>query len=165
MAFDKKTYNKGTWSKKMTPKPKKIRNREALAAEEQKKTMQIADLSYDFAKRIVYLHQYLIEESNDKEYKMADQVYRSGTSIGANVRESNHAQSAADFLSKMQIALKEADETPYWLNLLHAGDYITDVQNESLNHDNERILKVLTSIVGTTAKKIKESKKRNSDNP
>lgn len=67
MAFDKKTYNKGTWNKKMTPKPKKIRNREALATEEQKKTMQIADLSYVFAKRIVYLHQYLTEESNVKK--------------------------------------------------------------------------------------------------
>lgn len=150
---------KGNYSKSKTyQKPKKERKRETLATEEQKQSMQIAELSYDFAKRIVYLHQYLTQESDDKEYKMADQVYRSGTSIGANVRESNHAQSAPDFLSKMQIALKEADETQYWLNLLHAGDYLSDVQYESLNHDNERILKVLTAIVGTTAKKIKESK-------
>ena len=75
------------------------------------------------------------------------------------MRESNQAQSAPDFLSKMHIALKEADEPQYWLNLLHAGEYINDAQHESLNHDNERIIKVLTSIVGTTAKKIKESKK------
>ena len=152
---------KANYSKsKSFKKPRKERKREPLATEEQKQSMHIAELSYDFAKRIVYLHQYLIQGSDDKEYKMADQVYRSGTSIGANVRESNHAQSAPDFLSKMQIALKEADETQYWLNLLHAGDYLSDVQYESLNHDNERILKVLTAIVGTTAKKIKESKSR-----
>lgn len=151
---------KGNYSNsKSYKKPKKERKREPLATEEQKQSMQIAELSYDFAKRIVYLHQYLTQESDDKEYKMSDQVYRSGTSIGANVRESNHAQSAPDFLSKMQIALKEADESQYWLNLLHAGEYINDAQHESLNHDNERIIKVLTSIVGTTAKKIKESKK------
>ena len=150
---------KANYSKsKSFKKQRKERKREPLATEEQKQSMQIAELSYDFAKRIVYLHQYLTQKSDNKEYKMADQVYRSGTSIGANVRESNHAQSAPDFLSKMQIALKEADETQYWLNLLHAGDYLSDVQFESLNHDNERILKVLTAIVGTTAKKIKESK-------
>lgn len=153
-------YKRNYTQSKSYQKPKKERKREPLATEEQKQSMQIAELSYDFAKRIVYLHQYLTQESDDKEYKMADQVYRSGTSIGANVRESNHAQSAPDFLSKMQIALKEADETQYWLNLLHAGDYLSDVQFESLNHDNERILKVLTAIVGTTAKKIKESKSR-----
>ena len=138
---------------------KKIRKRESLATEEEKQSMQIADLTYDFAKRIVYLHQFLTEESDDREYKMSDQVYRSGTSIGANVRESNHAQSANDFLSKMQIALKEADETKYWLDLLHAGDYITDEQHQSITYDCIRIIKVLTSIVGTTAKKIKTSKK------
>jgi len=151
------------WKRKQTappPKPKKVRKREPLATEEQKQSMQIAELSYDFAKRIVYLHQYLTEESDDREFKMADQVYRSGTSVGANVRESNHAQSAPDFLSKMQIALKEADETQYWLNLLHAGDYITDSQFQSIEHDCTRIIKVLTSIVGTTAKKIKESKSK-----
>lgn len=157
-------YNKqSNWKRKQTalpPKPKKVRKREPLATEEQKQSMQIAELSYDFAKRIVYLHQYLTEESDDWEFKMADQVYRSRTSVGANVRESNHAQSAADFLSKMLIALKEVDETQYWLSLLHAGDYLTDEQFNSINHDCTRIVKVLTSIVGTTAKKIKSSKEK-----
>lgn len=129
-------YKRNYTQSRSYQKPKKERKREPLATEEQKQSMQIAELSYDFAKRIVYLHQYLTQESDDKEYKMADQVYRSGTSIGANVRESNQAQSAPDFLSKMQIALKEADETQYWLNMLHAGDYLSDVQFESLNHDN-----------------------------
>ena len=97
---------KANYSKsKSFKKQRKERKREPLATEEQKQSMQIAELSYDFAKRIVYLHQYLTQESDDKEYKMSDQVYRSGTSMGANVRESNHAQSAPDFLSKMQIAL------------------------------------------------------------
>ena len=146
---------KGNYSKSKTyQKPKKERKRETLATEEQKQSMQIAELSYDFAKRIVYLHQYLTQESDDKEYKMADQVYRSGTSIGANVRESNHAQSAPDFLSKMQIALKEANETEYWLNLLHDNGYLNDEQYTSIHNDCVRLLKLLNTIVRTTRTKI-----------
>ena len=86
---------------------------------------------------------------------MAKQIYRSGTSIGANVRESKHAQSDADFLSKMSIAYKEADETDYWMNLLHDNGYINESQFESLNTDLTRILKVLTSIVKTMNQKVK----------
>ena len=74
---------------------------------------------------------------------------------GANVRESKHAQSDADFLSKMSIAYKEADETDYWMNLLHDNGYLKDDQFESLNHDIQRILKVLTSIVKTLNQKVK----------
>ena len=80
---------------------------------------------------------------------------RSGTSIGANVRESKHAQSDADFLSKMSIAYKEADETDFWMNLLHDNGYLNDDQFESLNKDLTRILKLLTSIVKTMNQKVK----------
>ena len=82
-------------------------------------------------------------------------IYRSGTSVGANVRESKHAQSDADFLSKMSIAYKEADETDYWMNLLHDNGYINESQYESLKKDMDRILKLLTSIVKTMNQKVK----------
>jgi four helix bundle protein len=78
--------------------------------EEAKATASIHELSYDFGCRITRLFQYLTEDSEYKEYVQSKQIYRSGTSIGANVRESKHAQSEADFLSKMSIAYKEADE-------------------------------------------------------
>ena len=91
-----------------------------------------------------------------KEYVISKQVYRSGTSVGANVRESKHAQSEADFLSKMSIAYKEADETDYWLNLLHDNGYLNESQFESLKKDMDRILKILTSIVKTMNEKVKK---------
>ena len=99
-------------------------------------------------------------DSEYKEFVISKQIYRSGTSIGANVRESKHAQSDADFLSKMSIAYKEADETDYWLNLLHDNGYINESQYESLKKDNDRILKILTSIVKTMKEKIAEGKKK-----
>ena len=80
------------------------------------KEIVIANLSMDFALRIVNLYKYLIDEKN--EYVMSKQLLRSGTSIGANIAESEHAQSKADFISKLYIALKEANETKYWLSLL-----------------------------------------------
>lgn len=89
---------------------------------------------------------------------MSKQVYRSGTSIGANVTEAQHAQSDADFLSKMSIAYKEADESSYWINLLHDNGYMNDSQYSSLNNDMQRILRLLTSIVKSTKEKIARSK-------
>ena len=91
---------------------------------------------------------------------MSKQIYRSGTSIGANVREAQHPQSDADFLSKISIAFKEADETSYWLNLLHDNGYLNDAQFHSLDQDNQRLLRLLTSIVKTTKAKIQKSKKK-----
>ena len=82
-----------------------------------------------------------------KEYVMSKQVLRSGTSIGANVKEALRAQSRADFRAKMNIALKEASETEYWLELLHESDYITEEQFQSIIADNIEIIKILTSIV------------------
>ena len=121
--------------------------------EDEKQTAGIHELSYDFGCRMTRLFQYLTEDSDYKEYVMSKQIYRSGTSVGANVRESKHAQSEADFLSKMSIAYKEADETDYWLNLLHDNGYMNDDQFESLSQDCNRILRVLTSIVKTMRQK------------
>ena len=123
--------------------------------DEAKATASIHELSYDFACRITRLFQYLTEETEKREYVQSKQLYRSGTSIGANVRESKHAQSDADFLSKMSIAYKEADETDYWLNLLHDNGYLNDDQFDSLEKDIDRILKILTSIVKTMNQKVK----------
>jgi len=122
--------------------------------DEEKQKAGIHELSYDFGCRITRLFQWLTEDAEYKEFVMAKQVYRSGTSVGANVRESKHAQSDADFLSKMSIAYKEADETDYWMNLLHDNGYINESQFESLNADLTRILKVLTSIVKTMNQKV-----------
>lgn len=90
-----------------------------------------------------------MEDAEYKEFVQSKQIYRSGTSVGANVRESKHAQSDADFLSKMSIAYKEVDETDFWLNLLHDNGYINELQYESLKKDMDRILKLLISIVKT----------------
>ena len=153
----KKNYYKKPYKateKKAEYKPK--RGKQApLMSEEEKQNAGIHELSYDFGCRITRLFQYLTEDSEYKEYVISKQIYRSGTSIGANVRESKHAQSDADFLSKMSIAYKEADETDYWLNLLHDNGYINESQYESLKKDMDRILKLLTSIVKTMNQKVK----------
>ena len=83
---------------------------------------------------------------------MSKQLLRCGTSIGANTRESKNAQSRTDFLSKVNIALKEADETGYWLDLLHETQYLDDKVYKSLDDDCTEIIKLLTSII----KKLKE---------
>ena len=125
-----------------------------LMSEESKKSAGIHELSYDFGCRMTRLFQFLTEDAEYKEYVQSKQIYRSGTSIGANVRESRHAQSDADFLSKMSIAYKEADETDYWLNMLHDNGYIDDELFHSLSQDCDRILRILTSIVKTMKAKI-----------
>ena len=139
------------------PEPKRKRGKLAsLMSEDAKATATIHELSYDFGCRITRLFQYLTEDAEYKEYVQSKQIYRSGTSIGANVRESKHAQSEADFLSKMSIAYKEADETDFWLNLLHDNGYLDDIQYDSLKYDMDRILKILTSIVKTLNEKVKK---------
>ena len=111
------------------------------------KTNLIKDKSFDFAVRVVKLYQFL--NSEKKEYVLSKQVLRSGTSIGANVRESEHAQSRPDFLSKMNIALKEANETLYWLELLYKTNYIDEKSYKGLFTDCEELTKLLASIVKT----------------
>ena len=153
----KKDYKK-PYKKKETTKAEYKPKRGKLAPlmnEEEKQNAGIHELSYDFGCRITRLFQYLTEDAEYKEFIQSKQIYRSGTSIGANVRESKHAQSDADFLSKMSIAYKEADETDYWLNLLHDNGYINESQYESLKKDMDRILKLLTSIVKTMNQKVK----------
>ena len=108
----------------------------------------IYDMSKAFAVRVVNLYKYLVEQRH--EYVMSKQVFRCGTSIGANVHESKNAQSRPDFLSKMNIALKEADESDYWLELLHDTSFIDDKQYESISQDIHAIIGVLTKIVKTT---------------
>ena len=125
-----------------------------LMNEESKQDANIQDLTYDYSCRIIRLYQYLTEDTKYKERIMSKQLFRSGTSIGANIREAQHAQSNADFLSKMQISLKECNETEYWLQLLHDNGYLNDLQYTSINTDRVRIHKLLNSIVSTTRRKI-----------
>ena len=106
--------------------------------------------TYSFANRIVKAYQYLTKEQ--KEYTLSQQLLRSGTAIGALVREAKFAQSKADFINKLSIALKEANETQYWLSLLVKTDYIMNKQYDSMKQDCDEICKILTSIILTTKK-------------
>ena len=103
------------------------------------------ELSIKFALRIIKLYKYLIEEKN--EHVMSKQVYRSGTSIGANIAESKTAQSDVDFISKLSIALKEANETKYWLVLLHESETISDEEYKSIENDINTIIGSLIIII------------------
>jgi four helix bundle protein len=107
--------------------------------------------TYAFAVRMVKLYKYL--RSTEREFVLSQQIVRSGTSIGANVREALRAESSADFAHKLNIALKEAAETQYWLELLRDADFITKQAFESLNADCEEIIKLLVSIISSTRKK------------
>ena len=107
----------------------------------------IAEKTVDFAVRIVKFYKYLCDEK--KEYVLSKQILRSGTSIGANVRESKNAQSRADFISKLNIALKEADETQYWLEIMVKSDLIKENQVEALNKDLKEIIAMLVSSIKT----------------
>ena len=111
----------------------------------------IAEKSEEFAVRVINLSKYLIAEK--KEYIISKQIFRSGTSIGANVSESRNAQSKDDFISKLNIALKEADETAYWLRILKRTEYISQDQFSSLNEDVQELISILVSIIKTTKEK------------
>ena len=104
--------------------------------------------SMNFAVRIVRLYQHLCSEK--KEFVMSKQLLRSGTSVGANLREAKYAQSTNDFISKNSIALKEISETEYWLELLHRTDFLTDKEYNDINSDCSEIAKMLTAIIKTT---------------
>ena len=105
----------------------------------------IAAKSKAFAIRVAKLYRYLTSEK--KEYVLSKQVLKSGTSIGANVYEAIRGMSKADFKSKMSIALKEANETQYWLEILYEAEYIDAVQYKSINDDCVELNKILVSIV------------------
>ena len=107
--------------------------------------------SKKFAVRIIRLYQYLT--TIKKEVVLSKQLLRSGTSIGANVRESINAQSTMDFIHKMSIALKEGNETEYWLELLHETGYIDEIQFASIYSDCSSVVAILTKIVKTSKEK------------
>ena len=107
----------------------------------------IKNKSKKFAIRIINLYKFLYD--TQKEYVLSKQILRSGTSIGANVRESEHAQSDLDFLHKVNIALKEANKTQYWLELLFETNFIGEKQFVSINNDCSEICKLLISITKT----------------
>ena len=107
----------------------------------------LKEKSYAFALRIIKLYKHLSGEI--KEYVLSKQVLRSGTSIGANITEANRAQSNTDFVHKLSIALKEDDETEYWLNLRRDSDYITKAQAESLLSDCASLQRLLIASIKT----------------
>ncbi len=104
--------------------------------------------SFSFAVRTVQLYKYLCDDK--KEYVLSKQLLRSGTAIGALVREADQAESKPDFVHKLAIALKEANETEYWILLLRETEYLTAKESESIFEDNKELLKLLTSIIKST---------------
>lgn len=110
----------------------------------------VADKSKSFAIRIIKFYKYLCDEK--KEFVLSKQILRSGTSIGANIRESKNAQSKAEFISKMNIALKEADETAYWMELLWESEIIEKSQVIDLYELNTELIKLLTAIIKSSKK-------------
>ena len=110
----------------------------------------IVDKSKAFALRIIRLYKYLCSEQH--EYILSKQVLRSGTSIGANVKEAIRGQSKPDFYAKLNIALKEASETEYWLELLHESEYIDFAAFDSIHSDCQELIRLLVAITKTQRK-------------
>ena len=106
--------------------------------------------SFQFAKRIVRLTQYL--QAEKREYVLSKQLLRSGTSIGANISEAQQAQTKPDFITKISTSLKETTETIYWIKLLYSTDYLTEKEYRSILYDCVEIEKILTSILKTSRK-------------
>lgn len=105
----------------------------------------IKNKSFNFAFRIVKIYQYLTEIK--REFVLSKQLLRSGTAIGALVRESEHAESKADFIHNLSIALKEANESDYWIELLHRSGYISEPEYKSIFSDLDEIIRLLVSII------------------
>lgn len=112
----------------------------------------LTDKSVDFAIRMAKCYQYLMNDR--QEFIMSKQLFRSGTSIGANIHEGIQVQSKADFLSKYSIALKEASETSYWLVVLHRSEFLDDNLYMSLKQDVDELIRLLVSSIKTTKKSI-----------
>ena len=108
----------------------------------------VRDKSFAFALRVVKLYKYLTEEK--KEYILSKKLLRSGTAVGALIREADQAESKPDFIHKMAIALKEANETEYWIELLTQSEYINEKSSMSILADLTELLKLLTSIIKTS---------------
>ncbi len=105
----------------------------------------VKDKSFQFAIQVVELYQFLCKEK--KEFVLSKQLLRSGTSVGAMIREAEHAESKADFIHKMAIAQKEMNESIYWIELLNATNYLTTEQFESINNDAVEVIKLITTII------------------
>lgn len=108
--------------------------------------------SYDFALRIIGMNKYLREQK--EEFVLSKQILRSRTAIGALIRESEFAQSQADFVNKLSVALKEANETDYWLNLLHDSHYLNEVSFISMENDCGELIALLVSSIRTVKNKL-----------
>lgn len=115
----------------------------------------IKNKSFAFAVRIVKLYKYICKDK--REYTLSKQLLRSGTSVGAMVREAEYAETTKDFLHKLAIAQKEINETIYWLALLKETEYLESHHYESINEDAVEIIKILTSIIKTTKKNVTPS--------
>jgi four helix bundle protein len=114
----------------------------------------LADKSVDFAIRMAKCYKYLMDEK--KEFIMSKQLFRSGTSIGANIHEAIQAQSKSDFVSKLSISMKEASETSYWLVVLHKAEVLDAAIYSSLKNDIDELIRLLVSTIKTTKKNIEQ---------
>ena len=112
----------------------------------------LIDKSIDFAIRMANCYKYIMEEKN--EYIMSKQMFRSGTSIGANIHEGIQAQSKADFVSKLGIALKEASETSYWLTVLNRAEFLDEKSYLSLKSDLDSMIRILVASIKTSKKNM-----------
>jgi four helix bundle protein len=115
----------------------------------------IKDRSFEFAKRIVKLYKYCVEAK--KEFVLSKQLLRSGTAVGALVREAQNAESIADFIHKLGIAQKECDETLYWLELLFESDFLSEKEFKSIHKEATEILKMIRSAIMTSKMKKSQS--------
>ena len=115
----------------------------------------IKEKSFAFASRTVKLYKFLVYQKY--EYTIGKQILKSGTAVGALIRESQNAESSADFVHKLAIAQKECDETIYWLELLKDNEYLTEKEFESIHKEANELLKIIRSIILTTKKKIHNS--------
>ena len=120
-----------------------------------KKENVIVEKTELFADRVVKMYKYLLNKKERNE-AILKQVVRSGTSIGANAAEGQYAQTKADFLTKMSIALKEANETKFWLNRLYKGGFLSTKEYQSIFTDNEEIINILVKITGTTKENLRK---------
>jgi len=114
----------------------------------------VKEKSFKFAIRITKLYQYI--QSEKKEYVLSKQLLRSGTSVGAMIREAEHSESKADFIHKMAIAQKEINESIYWLELLKETNYLSMEQFKSINVDAVEMIKLITSIIKSTKSNLKK---------
>ncbi|MEI6697125.1 MAG: four helix bundle protein [Bacteroidota bacterium] len=110
----------------------------------------LKDKSFLFALRIIKLYKYLTEVK--KEYVISKQLFRSGTSVGANIREAQNAQSKPDFIHKLSISQKECDETLYWMELLHQSEYLNETEFNAIYTEADELLKMLRSAIITSKK-------------